>query len=261
MAKFDRKKHRDDMFQKQKQQKEQEQLKLLEEKKYEEFEGSKSELFFLKASDFMARHRVKVFGGILAVLAVVGITIGVKEYITTKEEKATIAAEALETKLSKPGLDVDARIKELEGFLSSNDAKNTTLRFSKKLADLSADKKDFKKAAESMEKAISLLNEPKELKAYYHYLAGSYRENAKEVKPALDHYSKASALLGSNRETNTFSAWCLYHSARMKLQDNQKEAAVSDLKKIISIEPQYETAFLSDVKQLSLYLLLKLNKG
>jgi len=32
MAKFDRKKHRDDMFQKQKQQKEQEQLKLLEEK-------------------------------------------------------------------------------------------------------------------------------------------------------------------------------------------------------------------------------------
>jgi tetratricopeptide (TPR) repeat protein len=229
---------------------------------YADFQGTKTELFFLKVSGFMSRNRFKVFIGIIAFATILSAIAGFGEVMRYRENKATILAEQLELKFDKnPSLTVDAKIQEMEIFLKEHSAKNTTLRISKRLADAYTEKKDFSKSAILLEKIANTIEEPKEMKAYYFYLAGNARDNAKEPKVALDHFAKANSFLTNNRETPTFQAWTLYSMARMKYQEGQLDSAKADLKKILDIEEKYPGPYLNEVKQLATYLILKINKG
>ncbi|MDX1958399.1 MAG: hypothetical protein SFU98_07485 [Leptospiraceae bacterium] len=256
MAKSDKKKLREELFLKKK-------LAEVSVDPYADFTGTKTELAFLKLSDFMAKNRFKVFATllILAVIMIAFVSIG--EYIRSTENKAMIQAEALERKWEKnPTITNDEKIAQMEAFLNEHSSKNTKLLFSKRLGDSYLEKKEFAKAATYYETILSSIEEPKEMKAYFSMIAGNARENAKEFPKAGAHYSRATSLLMNNREANTFYAWALYSSARMKLLQDQKDAAKLELKKILDLEDKQTSGpYLNDVKQLATYLILSINKG
>jgi len=253
MAKFDRKKFRKEL-------KEKEQL-AQEENLYKELENSPVQLFFVKLRDWISKNKLYFFGAILlSFLVLVGI-IAWGEYKTYKEELATAEIEKLEKKHLKAEITLQNKIKDYEEFLEKHSTKNTTLRVSKSLADLYAQQKEYLKAAEYMEKSASLVEDFKEIQAFYYYVCGNYRDKAGDSKKALENYQKAANLLGSNKETPNFTAWTYYQIGRLKLKQGEKDSAISDLKKVLEIEAKYEGTYLAEVKQLSIYLILKANKG
>ena len=157
--------------------------------------------------------------------------------------------------------DLIKKIEDLENFLKEHDIKSLKVRVSKVLSSLYAEKKDFAKAAEYMEIAASNIQDVKEVQAYFYYTAGNYFENSENIKKAMESYSSASNLISENKELPNLNAMVLYGLARMKIKEGQKDSAISDLKKILEIESKYEGPILTEIKQTSTYLILKLNKG
>ncbi len=251
MAKFDRKKFREEQFKK---------SQVEYNDPLDNFEGSKTELLFLKFSRFFARHRSQFFIGIGVFIAAIVIVVAVGEYLQYRTNQATIQIEKVEKKHAKNfSADTNQKIKDYEALLEKYSSKEAKLRIFKRISDLHVEAFEFGKAADYLEKAAELITDSKEVKAYYYYVAGSHREKTKDNKLALDDYTKASALLANNRETHALSAWTYYQTGRLRLLNGEKEAAIKDLSKVLDIES--EASDMAEVKKLATYLLIKANKG
>jgi len=251
MAKFDRKKFREEQFKK---------SQVEYNDPLENFEGSKTELLFLKFSRFFARNRSQFFIGIGIFIATIVTVVAVGEYLDYRTNQATIQIEKVEKKHAKNfSLDTKTKIQEFETLLNTYSSKDAKLRIFKRISDLHVEAFEFAKAAEYLEKAAELVGDSKEIKAYYYYVAGSHREQAKDSKLALQNYAKASTLLANNRETHSLSAWSYYQTGRLRLLNGEKDAAIKDLNKVLDIDS--EASDMAEVKKLATYLLIKANKG
>lgn len=255
MARFDRKKFREEQFRKAK---EVEQEAIVVPEQSEEL--GKVEQAVIQASRFVAKHRFHFLIGIGVVVLFISGFIAYHEYKHYQTMQATIEIERLEKKLAVNfNIEPKKKIQDYEAILSKYSSKDTRLRIYKKLADINQAANEPVKAAEYLEKAADEIEEVKELRAYYYYIAGSYREQANDPKAALINYTKAGALVANNRETPSLTAWSFYQSGRLQLLNGDKEAAKKDLTKVLDISSEMED--LTDVKKLATYLLIKTNKG
>jgi len=256
MSKFDKKRLREENF-----------VKNISRNAYEEnletFQGSKAEFYFLKFSHFVSRYRFSVFIGLVATVVIIIIIISIGEYFKYQENKAAIELEKIERGHALyPLMDLKAKIKDYEDLQQKYSLTKPLLRTSKIISDLYARNGEFTKAAELIEKAGKKIDEPKEIKAYYFYIAGNYRERSGDQKLALQNYSVAGALLSNAKKTPGFSAWSLYHSGRLRLATGDKAGAKKDLQKVLEIESDASgQSGAKSARELATFLLIKLNKG
>ena len=252
MSKFDRKKFREEQFKKSVE------LEVID--KYEDFQGTKTELLLMKTGDFILKHRINfIFGISILVLSVV-LFVGIKEFLEYRINNATVEIEKVERKIAKNfNLTTQNKIQEYEKLLQQFSFKEAKLRIYKRLSDLHYESFDLVKASEYLEKSAELIEEPKELKAYYFYIAGTYRETSKDNVLALSDFTKASNFVTNNRETQSLTALCFYQAGRLKLLSGDKEAAQKDFNKVIDIES--ENPEVIEIKKLATFLLIKANKG
>ena len=140
MAKFDRKKFREEQFKK---------SQVEYNDPLDNFEGSKTELLFLKFSRFFARHRSQFFIGIGVFIAAIVIVVAVGEYLQYRTNQATIQIEKVEKKHAKNfSADTNQKIKDYEALLEKYSSKEAKLRIFKRISDLHVEAFEFGKAAD-----------------------------------------------------------------------------------------------------------------
>jgi len=227
---------------------------------FADFQGSTAELYFLKFTHFLARNRKNVFLILGSIVIVLVSVIGYFEYQDHRFQKETVLLEDIISKHKKTNAPIDTQIADLESFLNSNNSGNMDLRVWKDLSRLYAEKGNWEKSADYLEKAGKKIDTPKEMKAYYFYLAGNYRDNQADSKKALENYKIASTLLDNNSEVKSFKAWAFYHTGRLQLETGDKPGAKLSLEKVLKIDAS-ESDNLEEVKLLTTYLLLKLGKS
>ncbi len=227
---------------------------------FADFEGSKAELYFLKFTHMLARNRKNVFIGLGVVFVALAAVIGFFEFQDYRFQKETVLFEDLVTKHKKAKATPETQIADLETFLKDQSSGNMDLRVWKDLSRLYAETSNWEKAAEYLEKAGKKIDTPKEMKAYYFYLAGNYRDKQPEPAKALENYKISSTLLETNTEAKSFKAWSFYQTGRLQLANGDKPGAKLSLEKVLKIDGD-ESENLEEVKLLSTYLLLKLGKS
>ena len=225
----------------------------------EDFEGSQAELYFLRFSYFIADNRSRIFAGI-GVLAVVGIIlIGYYEYKISQIEKASIEIEKLEKHFALNTAEIEEQLAGFVKIKNNYSPSEVQLRLNKKLADLHARKGEFAQAAELMANAGRDMDDIPELKAYYFYIAGNYYEQGSDLAKSLTSFEAASSLIENARNIPTMKAWTFFHTGRLYYLNKNKAAAKNYLKKVIDITEDGGAAY-QKAKELSIYLILKLNQ-
>lgn len=254
MGKLDRKKIRSEVRKEKEAQEEKD--------PFHDFEGTKSELALLKFSRFLGQNRKNFFIGAFAIIVGMIAFISIAEYNDYRNERATRAIEALEDKLQKDsGSTVDKKITAYQKLFTDYGSGQLQLRVGKVLADLYAEKGEYKKAAEQLEKVTTGINDLPEIKAYYFYLCGNFREKAGQKEKALTNFQSAAALVKTNREVPSFKAWSFFQSGRLKYELGKKKEALKDLQKSLEADSKMPDPSLYEVKKLATYLILKINRG
>ncbi|MCZ8155970.1 MAG: hypothetical protein O9264_07615 [Leptospira sp.] len=226
---------------------------------FADFQGSKSELYFLKFTHFLARNRKRVFIGLGIAFVILASLIGFFEYRDYRFQKNTVLFEDIQAKHKKTNATPDIQIADLESFLANQSSGDMDLRVWKDLSRLYAEKANWEKAADYLERAGKKIDTPKEMKAYYFYLAGNYRDNQPDPVKALENFKIASSILETNSEVKSFKAWAFYHTGRLQLASGDKPGAKLSLEKVLKIDGS-DSENLDEVKLLTTYLLLKLGK-
>jgi tetratricopeptide (TPR) repeat protein len=227
----------------------------------EDFQGTATELFYIKLTRKIQRKRIQVLAGVGVVFVIFASVVGYLEYSSFKEMKSTEKLELiLESWTTNPLIPTKDKISVMENFHANDSSGDVSIRTSKILADLYVQEKDFTKAAELLEASGKKIDPLRESKAYYFFLAGNYRELAGEKDLALGNYETAASLVDALRETPSFKAWALYHVGRLKYEKGDKNGASDSLRKVLTLEPGDVQADLEEVKKLSTFLLLKLSK-
>jgi tetratricopeptide (TPR) repeat protein len=254
MSKFDRKKFRKEVAK--------EELEKAIKDPYQDFQGSAGELAFLKFSDFMSKYRNHIFVGVAVFSVALIVTMFFFEYRDYSVKQTTIKFEELEKEIqkTKEPASVDEKIKKYDSFLSSNSADAIRYRTSKVLSDLYIEKGDYTKAAEVLEPVAKEIDTPIEVKAYYYYLCGTYREHSNNLEKAVENFTVAASVLGSNRETPSFYSWVHFNLGRLQLSVGKKEAGLQSLKKVINLETSSTEPSIQRAKKLATYLIIKTNK-
>jgi tetratricopeptide (TPR) repeat protein len=227
---------------------------------FADFQGSQAELYFLKFTHMLARNRKIVFIGLTTIFLILASVIGYFEYQDYRFQKVTVLFEDMTAKHKKANAFPDTQIADLETFLKDQSSGNMDLRVWKDLSRLYAEKANWEKAADYIEKAGKKIDTPKEMKAYYFYLAGNYRDKQPDLKKALENYKIASTLLDTNNEAKSFKAWSFYQTGRLQLANGDKPGAKLSLEKVLKIDGS-ESDNIEEVKLLTTYLLLKLGKS
>lgn len=227
----------------------------------EDFQGTSTELFFIKLTRRIQRNRIQVLAGLVAVFVILASVIGYLEYSSYKELKSTEKLEnILESWTTNPLIPSKDKISVMENFHANDSSGAVKIRTAKILADLYVQEKNFAKAAELLETSGKKIDPLRESKAYYFFLAGNYRELAGEKDLALANYEISASLLDSLREAPSFKAWAIYQVGRLKYEKGDKNGASDSLRKVLNLEPGEAQADLEEVKKLSTFLLLKLSK-
>ncbi|MDF3818898.1 tetratricopeptide repeat protein [Leptospira sp. 96542] len=230
---------------------------LIQKDEFADFEGSKSELIFLKFTHFLVRNRKNVFISITVAIVLLASVIGFFEFRDYQFQKETVALEDLKILNQKNKLDLEKQIQGLEVFLKEQNTGKMELRVWKDLSKLHAEKGEFGKAAEYLENAGKRIDSPKEMKGLYFYIAGNYREHENNLAKSLENYQTASVVLETSRELNGFKAWSYYQTGRLFYLTGDKTKAKEFLEKSLKLEGAESQ---DDVRLLSSYLLLKLGK-
>ena len=225
---------------------------------YVDFQGGKAELFFIKVSSWLRDRRKPIFVGVGVLTFFLIIFTGYMEYHNSQVEKASILLENLHKLHKEKPKDISLMITDFEKIRSEYGNNVTKLRTSKNLADLMARNGEFAKAAKLMEEAGTEIDELREMKALYFYIAGNYREQAKDIKQSLVDYETAATLLNNMRNLSTFMAWTYFHTGRLSLLNGNKDNAVKYLKKVMELNGSSEQ--FQKARELSTYLLLKINQ-
>lgn len=227
----------------------------------EEFEGTKTELFFIKLGRKIQRNRLRVFGSVLALVLIVSSVLGYLEYSDYREEKATEKLELiLESWQKGESSSNQEKITLLRDFLENDSFGVVDTRVAKTLSDLLAEEGEYRKAAELLEVHAVKVSDLREAKAYYFFLAGNYRELADDKDLALKNYETSSTLLENLRETPSFRAWSLYHTGRLKSEKGDLAGAGDALRKVLLVETSEVGSDLTEVKKLATFLLLRLSQ-
>jgi tetratricopeptide (TPR) repeat protein len=225
------------------------------------FQGSKTELFFIKLGRKIQRKRLQVFGSIFGLFFIIASLLGYFEYSDYREVKATERLELILEQWQRGEQPANEdRIKTLESFLADDSFGIVDTRVAKTLSDLYAEAGEYKKAANLLEIHGVKIPDIREAKAYYFFLAGNYRELADDKDIALKNYETASSLLENLRETPSFRAWSLYHTGRLKAEKGDITNASEVLRKVLLIEQSDAGTDLTEVKKLATFLLLKISK-
>lgn len=254
MAKFDRKKFRENL----KQQREEREF----EGELEAEEKSPAERLLLKFVHFLKENRLRVFLGMLFIFLVISAIVVVGEYNKYRENLSMLEAEKLEKKIEKTlPLDDLGKIKEMETFLQSHSANSAQIRISKQLMDIHVKAGEYQKAFPIAEKIASKVESPKEVKAYFYYLQGNYSEQAGDKKISLEAYKKALEQINGKKEMIIMNSWTLFQVGRLKYELGDKEGSIVELKKVLELESDQMGFALKQPKLMSTYLLLKINKG
>ncbi len=226
---------------------------------FADFQGSASELLFLKFSRWIGNHRLKIAIGFGVFFVSMTAVISYLEYRDSQIQKDTATFEEIETKHKRSNATIDVKIQDFESFLANHSSHAMELRVWKELSGLYAEKKDWEKAAEYIEKAGKSIDQPKEVKALYFYLAGNYRDQSGKEKEALENYTVSSSILETSNEIASFKAWAFYQTGRLRFATGNKQGAKEILEKVLRIEAK-GMENLEEVKLLSSYILLKLGK-
>ncbi|MCC5815903.1 MAG: hypothetical protein JJT78_14205 [Leptospira sp.] len=227
----------------------------------DDFQGSKTELFFIKLGRKIQRKRLQVFGSIFGLFFIIAAILGYFEYSDYREVKATERLELILEQWQRGEQSANEdRIKTLEKFLAEDSFGIVDTRVAKTLSDLYVETGEYKKAASLLEVHGVKIPDIREAKAYYFFLAGNYRELADDKDLALKNYETASSLLENLRETPSFRAWSLYHTGRLKAEKGDVANAGEVLRKVLLIEPSDAGSDLTEVKKLATFLLLKISK-
>jgi tetratricopeptide (TPR) repeat protein len=254
MAKFDRKKFRKEAAQEAEE-------KALQDP-YQDFQGTASELLFLKFSDFMSKYRNVIFISIAVSITVLIAVLSFFEYRSYTFKNATVMLEDMEKEIqtAKVPLSIEDKIKKYQTFLSENTSKSIRFRTSKTLSDLYVEKAEYIKAAETLEPIAKELDLPLELKAYYYFLTASYRELGKDIPKAIENYTIAATVLGNNRETPAFYSWIHFNLGRLQISKGDKTKGLESLKKVVNLETTSTEPSIQKTKKLATYLIIKTNK-
>ncbi len=227
-----------------------------------DFQGTKTELFFIKLGRKISRNRLPVFGGMLFLFILFGSFLGYIEYAAYKEAKATEKLEILIESWQKDlFLSPEKKIQQLETFRESEAYGLVHIRLAKTLSDLYAQIGNYTKAAELLEESAQNIKDLKEARAFYYFLAGSYRELANEKEKSLKNYEISSSLLEDLRETALFRGWSLFHAGRLNMELGNSDLGSEYLRKVLALEPGEARSDLTEVRKLSAYLLLKVSKS
>ncbi|EPG67634.1 tetratricopeptide repeat protein [Leptospira wolffii] len=211
----------------------------------------------------IGEHKKPVLIGLIVLIVTVVSVVGWNEYRADQFRKGTIAVEILEKELAlKPNTDLAEKIKRYEAIQSTyHSSPSLELRLSKTLGDLYARNGEFAKAADKLEWAGKQIDELPEVKAYYFYIAGNYRESGNQLAEAESDYFTASSLLAGRKNISGFYAWSLYQAARLKVKNGKKDEAKELLKKVLEQDISSPSEEFKSVKELATYLLLKTSQG
>ena len=227
---------------------------------FEDFEGNKAELYLHKFSHYLGNHRKQVFIGIGVVIFLLVSLAGFLEYQRDRLEKASVEMEDLQTRFSKnPSIDLSEMIVEYEKVREKYSTSGVDLRTAKVLADLYARDGKFDKAAALMEKSGTEVGELREVKAFYFFIAGNYREQQGDLKKALENFETASGLLKNMRNVPVLMSWSYFHTGRLYFLNKDTAKANTYLKKVLEVNGS--TPLFQKARKLSTYLLLKINQG
>ncbi|TGL64552.1 tetratricopeptide repeat protein [Leptospira sarikeiensis] len=211
-------------------------------------------IFFSKIGE----NKKQVLFGIGVLFLTVVAVVSWNEYRAEQFRKGTLAIEKLEKELSlSPMTDINDKIKKYESILSSYNSSSLEIRLAKTLGDLYAKNGDYTKAAEKLEFAGKKIDELPEVKAYYFYIAGNYRESGNQLAEAESDYAVSVSLLSNRKNVAGFYAWSLYQAGRLKLANGKKEEAIELLKKVLDQEIPSPSEDFKAVRELAAYLLLK----
>ncbi|EPG76231.1 hypothetical protein LEP1GSC058_1270 [Leptospira fainei serovar Hurstbridge str. BUT 6] len=215
-------------------------------------------IFFAKVGEY----RKQVLIGVVVLIVTTIAVVGWNEYRADQFRKGTLAVEALEKKfLLNPTIDLADKIKQYEEVAATYHSKSLNIRLSKIIGDLYARNGEFSKAATKLEWAGKEIDELPELKAYFFYIAGNYRESGNQFPEAEADYDTAVSLLNNRRNVAGFYSWSLYQSARLKAKNGKKTEAKENLRKVLEQEISSPSDEYKSVRELSTYLLVKLNQG
>lgn len=252
MAKFDRKKFRENL--RQEQQKSQEELEL--ENK------TPTERVLISILQVMRANRVKFLSGIVFLVLMFALVLGIRQFNQYRETQAILEAEKLEKKLEKTNnLEDTAKLLEMEAFLQKHKGKLAELRISKEAMDLHIKAGQFQKASEYSLTIANTIQTPPELKAYFFYIHASLCEEAGDKTRALDSYTKVLSQNAGKKDMAIMNTWSLFHMGRLKFESGDKEGAISELKKVLDMENEQLDFALRQPKLMATYLILKINKG
>lgn len=225
---------------------------------YQDFEGTKAELYFIKFTAWLRERKKNLFVGLGIIGAIVVLFAGYSEYHDSRVEKASVILEKLHKFHQMNPVDIARQIKDFEKTRSDFSESEIQLRTAKILADLYARNGEFAKAAELMEEAGTDIDDLREVKAFYFYIAGNYREQASQPGESLKDYETAANLVTNMRNMPGFMAWIYYQTGRLHYLNNNKEEAVKNLKKVMELNGNSEQ--FQKARQLSSYLLVKMNQ-
>ncbi|MDI7156612.1 hypothetical protein QMM53_08645 [Leptospira santarosai] len=228
---------------------------------YADFQGSKVELVLIRFFRAISDRIKEVLIGIGVILVVILIAVVYIQYQDSQFEKGTIALEALDKKFrANPGIDLKEKIGAYEEISALYSSKKLELRLAKTLSDLYSRNGEFQKAADKLEWVGKKIEEPIEVKAYYFYLAGNFREREGNFALAETDFNTSATLLANTREANGFLAWSLYQTGRLQVKNGRKAEAVESLKKVLDQEIKTPASDYNTVKQYATFLLIRLNQ-
>jgi len=252
MAKFDRKKFRDNLRQEQQKSQEEQELE----------NKTPTERVLISILQVIRANRVRVLSGILFIVFIFALVLGIRQYNQYRENQALLEAEKLEKKLEKSNnIEDSAKLLEMEAFLQKNKGKLAELRVSKEAMDLHIKAGQYLKASEYSLIIANTLQNPPELKAYFFYVHGSLCEEAGDKAKALEAFSKVLSLNAGKKEMSVMNTWSLFQIGRLKFESGDKEGAISELKKVLDMENEQLDFALRQPKLMATYLILKINKG
>ncbi len=210
----------------------------------------------------IGEHKKQVLTGVGILFVTVITVVSWNEYRAEQFKKGTLAIEALEKEFAlKPNTELTDKIKRFETVASTYSSPSLDLRLAKTLGDLYARNGEFAKAADKLETAGKKIEDLSEVKAYYFYLAGNYRENGNQLAEAETDYFTASSLLSNRKNVAGFYAWSLYQAGRLKLKNGKKDEAKELLKKVLEQDVSSPSEEYKAVKELATYLLIKASQG
>lgn len=201
---------------------------------FEDFEGSKAELFIARVFYFLRQNiRQCLIFSVFFIFCIFSL-IGYKVW---KEKKAFKSLAKFRSIMKEPVMDLssgvpDIAIEKLEAYLLRNTDDTARLRAMLYQMNYETQQGNYKAIAKKSFSIAKLVTTPA-LQANFYLRSALHSENLKDYKMAEEAYKQSAAALF---EENEYKAMALFGQVKMLLLLNKKNAAKLILKKILSFD-------------------------